>query len=174
MWKLQKWLWSECVAEQVRHMSWCLRNTHCSAKWVHVIYNSNSVHSHVYPYVFSSVVADAVVFISLLLLIKTFPTWLYPCLFYIQVTIALVTAGVVSRVKDIWGSINSKLPRKCSFTSFWILALSVYTFCRCFHISQSTSHRHLEVSILMWVQAANLICILSMGCYCATVLHDRM
>ena len=53
------------------------------------------------PYVFSSVAADAVVFISLLLLIKTFPTWLYPCLFYIQVTIALVTAGVVSRVKYI-------------------------------------------------------------------------
>ena len=24
-------------------MSWCLRNTHCCAKWVHVIYNSISV-----------------------------------------------------------------------------------------------------------------------------------
>lgn len=32
-----------------------------------------------------SVVADVVVFVGLLLLIKTFPTWLYPFLFYIQV-----------------------------------------------------------------------------------------
>ena len=53
------------------------------------------------PYVLFSVVADVVVFISLLLLIKTFPTWLYPCLFYIQVTIALVNVGVVNRVKYI-------------------------------------------------------------------------
>ena len=34
VWKLQEWLWSECVVEQVCHMSWCLRNTHCSARWV--------------------------------------------------------------------------------------------------------------------------------------------
>ena len=37
------------------------------------------------PVSFCSVVADVVVFVGLLLLIKTFPTWLYPFLFYIQV-----------------------------------------------------------------------------------------
>ena len=36
----------------------------------------------------STVLLDALVLISLMLLVKVFPAWLYPCLFYLQVSCA--------------------------------------------------------------------------------------
>ena len=39
VWKLQEWLWCQCAAEQVCHMSWCLGNAHHSTKWVSSLYS---------------------------------------------------------------------------------------------------------------------------------------
>ena len=36
----------------------------------------------------STVLLDALVLVSLMLLVKVFPAWLYPCLFYLQVSCA--------------------------------------------------------------------------------------
>ena len=40
---------------------------------------------HGYRYFVPVVLVDAVVLTGLLLLMNTFPTWLYPCVFYLQV-----------------------------------------------------------------------------------------
>ena len=40
---------------------------------------------HGCSYIFSSVLVDAVVLTGLMLLMNTFPIWLYPCVFYLQV-----------------------------------------------------------------------------------------
>ena len=127
VWKLQERLWNECAAEQVCYVRKHLWDTHHCTEWapsLHTLYNYTV---YFMPKILLAVFLDAVVLTGLMLLMNTYPTWLYPCLFYLRVS---------------W--FHGPLMR------YLLFSLSYHAF-RSFHTSHNTFHSHLRNSALMWV-----------------------
>ena len=86
MWRVSRWKGSQCPAQQLCYVSQCPRTTHLGTWYIHLNHWKSAVAWIMFFDDFTTVVADVIALVGIVVVDLPLMDLIYPFIFYIQVT----------------------------------------------------------------------------------------